>query len=172
MKTGRLRSRAFEGVLVLLGSVALVACRGADENETVYEEPEELRECKFGGVRRETDVCPVADQLGTYAVVVRRGRHTRGTVIVEHDGALDYDAELKFPIEAFARVEQDDSDCCTSVVAEMWPRLDNDPSLARDARHRIEMWVEGKGDDRAMTRIFHYPNWPSDADETWLDVIH
>jgi len=114
--------------------------------------------------------CLTAQFAGTYTVSATQGTHSRGTIIISEDGAVDYDDGLSFPVVDQEGV-YDRLDCCNRVSVEMLQRPDNDTSLATDARHRVDVFTDGPTTTATVTSFEYYPNWPDGGGMVVLEVL-
>jgi hypothetical protein len=126
-------------------------------------------ECKMGGGEAPVGPCLVALHAGTYKVTPKSGTHTRGTVTIAADGAVDYDTGLQFAIVDYEGV-YDRLMCCQRISVEMNPRPDNDKTLSADARHRVDVFTTSSTPGSDVVRFEYFPNWPSEQGKVDLDA--
>ena len=143
----------------------LVACGGGDAGgdsgaSTTASGTTTTADCGATTIEASTGPCLIAQLAGTYDVTATSGTHTRGTVTVEADGTVRYDDGLDFLAPDMEGV-YDRLDCCERISVEMTQRADNDTSLAPDARHRVDFFVDANSLPANLVSLEYYPNWPA-----------
>jgi len=160
----------FKHAFATFALLSITACATGDgTSEPDTGEPEPAAGCSADDVEASTGPCLVAQLAGTYDVTATSGVHTRGTLTVDDDGAVHYDDGLDF-LAADMEGVYDRLECCQRISVEMVQRDDNDTTLAEDARHRVDFFVDDTALPATVTDIEYHPNWPSEDGKVVLTV--